>query len=812
MAQQNIHRNLESGQIYIPSFHSGLYTQRNPIFTPLSAMGLQMISRYDTLWDGLNMELSNESTLQRRPGFPVFCATPIVNLYGSGSVFDASTDIFPLTFFSFKNNKGDIRLMMDTNDAVYTFDTAINSAIYLKTTSQQTSFAKVGDHVYMVDGTESNKWDGTTVSIMGIPTPQQAPTFSFDIGPLLPIVGYTYVYSGRNSQTGHVGTASPLSTPTGSIENKTNVESVVTIPVTSIYGNGTSILVSTSLTSTPNNCNFQTGQKFTMSGLTGAAAVLNGVLLTVLFSTGGNPSFTASSTYNHAMTLQSGLASLIVSIPSGAAFTPYSYQGYQCAIGGTFLSSPVPVVTWATGGTAFTQDSFPGTPAAGHYVVDPSTGRFTFAAADYAANIGRQLSITYTSQVIVGTAGVSINLIGDSFADPQVDKIALFRNEDGGSLFYLLTDDIDNPYPASTWKYADTTPDLGLNTDIVAPIDDANDMPPVGANILVYHMGRLWCAWKNYVQFSAGPDCTYGVGEEAWPPANVFAFPGKVTGLASTSAGLIVLTTDDMYVVYGTSLVSFYPTLYQKNFGVASQNCIAQDGDLLFMYTSARQLYMFSGNMSEVGFPIGDKFALGFNPANTILALHRHGPDSGLFISDGSTSMYKYRIDQQAWSPVAHVVGGSGALASIETSVGEYTLLTGQSVSGGYSANYILGRNTLVFQDCGISYPAYVVVGTLTLAAPGTTSILDSVMIERMPAGSDATVSVLCNEIAGTYVTLPNPVNDPPLLRPQTSIIAKRHYVRSAQTPLAQQVRHLLVQVAFPVEAVKNELLSLALN
>src|ERR1019366_10218754 len=243
MTQQNIHRNLESGQMYIPSFHSGLFTQRNPIFTPLSAMGLQMVSRYDTLWDGLNMELSNESTLQRRPGFPVFCATPIVNLYGSGSVFDASTDIFPLTFFSFKNNKGDIRLMMDTNDAVYTFDTAINSAIYLKTTSQQTSFAKVSDHVYMVDGTEANKWDGLPspnprgagISIMGINTPTDPPTFIPRAGgPLLPIVGYTYVYSGRNSYTGHVGTASSVSQATGSIANHTYVEggpgSAVIIP------------------------------------------------------------------------------------------------------------------------------------------------------------------------------------------------------------------------------------------------------------------------------------------------------------------------------------------------------------------------------------------------------------------------------------------------------------------------------------------------------------------------------------------------------------------------------------------------------
>ncbi len=1101
MAQQNIHRNLESGQIYIPSFHSGLYTQRNPIFTPLSAMGLQMISRYDTLWDGLNMELSNASTLQRRPGFPVFCSTPIVSLYGSGGALnDSSVDVFPLTFFSFKNNKGVIRLMMDTNDAVYTFDQNINTPLFQKQTAQQTSFAKVGDWVYMVDGMESKKWDGSIVpttiiseplnaptfsissgpllpvvgyeyayayqnttgavgvaspastltgpsgvtqstitsksvvtylpvspneeievqagtntleniltygllgifdggggavglwylqgdkgahprpydgsavslhpgnivtvyyndiherpgpdqvlidafnspvgafvwitdtflpaslqglhqvtaygadkpyhdsqdthnwfqficsgnpaslwqvsfqyyrqvtittttnssgpagigqainvtgasspdptvniiqvyrtkdqssgnktlyflanipnpypaawtyrdvmpdvglnlnliasnptggeglSIMGIGTPTTAPTFYFSVGPLLPIVGYSYLYSGKNSYTDHVGTASPVSLPIGSVENQTISEGTFNTQVTNMSWAPTSFTVFL-----PNI--FLSGQKVTMSGWTGVASRLNGVVFTIATATASyftvlSSLFSTQGTGNYVASIGVLLSLLVVVPPS-----PYTYTVQHAS---SFVSDGG--VKWTTG-VAATLDTNP--PAAGKYYSD-GAGHYIFNVAD----AGKGFIPTYTYALAAGAAGVAINLSGETFADPQVDMIEIYRNNDGGSLYYFLAD-IPNTYPSSTWQYTDTTLDIGLDTDIVAPINHSNDLPPVGANLLSYWMGRLWCAYDNFVAFAAGPDCTVGVGEEAWPPANVFAFPGKVTGLAPTTSALVVFTSDDMFLIQGTSLVSFYPSVYQKNFGVLSQNCIAQDGDLLFMYTSARQLYMFSGGMSEVGFAIGNKFSVGFNPSSTILALHRAGPDSGLFISDGTSSMYKYRIDQQAWSPLAQVVGGSGALASIETSVGEYTLLTGQSISGGFSANYILGRNTLVFQDCGVSYPAFAVVGTLVLAPPGTTSILDSVMIERMPVGSDATVSILCNEIAGGYIVLPNPVNDPPLLAPQTSIIAKRHYVRAAQTPVSQQVRHLLVQIAFPAEAAKNELLSLALN
>ena len=1198
MAQQNIHRNLESGQIYIPSWHSGLYTQRNPIFTPLSAMGLQIVSRYDTLADGLNMELSNSNTIQRRPGFPIFCASPIVSIYGSAGAetftyvpppsaptvipsdedrikrfrapvvqswqvtyvtpfgettasvtttlslmgvygiytvtsppqdpaqyatgynvyfsnmlvnptpiaigtdyvvsfvgapntpaptlslynetpnapIDSSLDIFPLTFFSFKNNSGLIKLMMDTNDAVYIFDTNINNPLYMKQTAQQTSFAKVSDYVYMVDGRVAMKWDGlfaplasittpssppvfvvspgqltpiigyryryafkdgsgkvgfaslpststgvlgtsaeatvipdapyqvkvndavsfvsdggvvftdasqlipleyvpfspttgqytyditglytfaaadlgrpivitcvdsgfngetitvagvsspdtniTTIEIfrnedggdifyfladisnpypapwtyadntpdigldktivasqtgmgltpMGIQTPRIAPSTSFSVGPLLPTVGYTYLFSGKNSYTGHVGTASPTSSPTGSAENKTTVEKNVIAPVTSIVGNyipANSYAPGPNATALTIGCsnNFSVGQNFTMSGLptTGvnaAAGILNGKLLIVLPGTtstvivsafrgtlgpipwlGGL--FSAPQAFTVTLNDLTGLASLVLTVPvlplnwqAGLPYVlgmqvingPYVYTCVKftgnalvdteppnltywsaVSIPSTFSYSVVDAANYISdGGVIRTSNGLPftytpSTPTAGEYTVN--AGVYTFAAAD----AGAGFIPSYITSSGAGTAGVSINVSGSTFSDPQVDTIEIYRNADGGSLFYYLID-IPNIPSVSTWTFTDTIPDIGLNTDIVAPIDHSNDPPPVGANLLVHHMGRLWCAWKNYVQFSGGSDTTIGVGTEAWPPANVFEFPAKVTGLASTSAGLIVLTSEDMFVVYGTSLVSFYSTLYQKNFGVLSQNCIAQDGDLMFMYTTGRQLYMFSGQMSEVGFVIGDKFSVGFNPSTAILALHRHGPDSGLFISDGSTRMYKYRIDQQAWSPLTQVVGGSGALASIETAPGEYTLLTGQSISGAWPANYILGRNTLVFQDCGVSYPAYTVVGTLILSPPGTTSILDSVMTERMPVGSDAIVSVMCNEISAPFVVLPNPVNDPPLLAPQTTIIAKRHYMRAAQVPLPQQVRHVQVKIDFGIDSVKNELLSLALN
>ena len=234
---------------------------------------------------------------------------------------------------------------------------------------------------------------------------------------------------------------------------------------------------------------------------------------------------------------------------------------------------------------------------------------------------------------------------------------------------------------------------------------------------------------------------------------------------------------------------------------------------MLFIYTSHGQLFQFSDSLSEVGFAIGNLLTSTFNPSTTYLALHRNGNDSGLFVSDGSTNMFRYRLDQQSWSTAAQVVGGAGAIASIDLpasfgTVEQYLLLTGRTSGSGN----ILGRTLGTFQDQGENYPASAIVGSLLVAAPGKTALVKSVLIERMPVGTDAIVSVLLDEISGTFVTLPNPVADPPLLKPSTSIIAKKHWLRAAQQPLPEQMRHLQVQIAFNAENAQNELLSLALG
>jgi len=601
-------RNLERNGLYINRWNTGEVSNRSPIFTPFSAMGLQMLSRQDAFLTGLNMEISPQMTAVRSYGFSRYCSAA----FGSSD--------FPLGGFSFKNIAGTITPLVDCPTKVVKFTTSAQTTVFSKSVTTQGSFSKVGDYCYYVDGTDAKKFNAAlTVSGIGITAPASAPSLSFGAGALSPLRGYVYVYVYRNSTTGHVSTASPVSANTGAL----------------------------------------TSQNITVH-------------------------YTASS-------------------------------------------------------------------------------------------------------------------------DAQVDKIWIFRTQDGGGQFYFLTE-VAN----ATSTFTDSTADSGLNTAIVAPVAHANDPIPSGAGLLVWHAGRLWVASGNNLYFSAGPDATLGNGAEAWPPANVFPCPGKITALRSTSSGLAVFTADNLYVVYGVDAASFtVPQLWQANFGVPDQNHVVQDGDLLFMYTSKAQcMQLTASGFEEIGSMIGKSLRTNFTPGSCYLALHRSGEDQGLWISNGSTKMRRYSFNTNSWDVERQVVGGAGAVFSIEATLANWVLFTGRTTGSGF----ILGRDTTTYQDDGQNFTCTATVGSLVVAPPGGTAPIDSVLLQVMPVGTYPTVGILANEISGTFTTLPNPVNDPPLLLPSSTITQKRHYLLAATTATPLDMCHCQIQISFIAENARAEILGLGLG
>src|SRR4051812_2091532 len=148
--------------MYINRFFTGLYTQRNLFVSPYTFSGLFKIDRFDALVDGLNVELTNRMTLQRRPGFPRYCSTQL------------GVNDIPQNAYSFRNLSGTIFPMLDTNIGVYTFSTLSLTSVFTKSTPAQAHFQTFCSPVYMGNGPGLKKWNGATVSNWGNATPVTA--------------------------------------------------------------------------------------------------------------------------------------------------------------------------------------------------------------------------------------------------------------------------------------------------------------------------------------------------------------------------------------------------------------------------------------------------------------------------------------------------------------------------------------------------------------------------------------------------------------------------------------------------------------
>lgn len=439
--------------------------------------------------------------------------------------------------------------------------------------------------------------------------------------------------------------------------------------------------------------------------------------------------------------------------------------------------------------------------------LSPTAG-YSYVYCYYNSVTGHLSSASPVSANTGPLTGKNITVSYTASGDSQVTNIWIFRIADGGGLYYFLAS-VAN----ATSNYTDSTADTGLNKNLIADLSGVNSPPPAGMAHTAFYAGRPWGLVGNVLYAGAGPDATIGVGTECWPGANNWVLPGQGTALVATSVGLAVFTYDDLYLLAGTDLTSFTLLPWQINFGVAGENSVTQDGDLLFVFTTRSLFYsiQYGQSLSEIGFNLRDKLGA-MNSANVYIALHRDGADEGLFVSDGSTNVWRYGLDFGAWSPKAQPLMGAHAISSIETSTGVWTLLLGT----GAGSSYIYGRNPSPgsFADDGTAYSAYVTIGNLILAPPGQIATPEKLLVQV--AGPVATytypaVSVLPNNVSGSFTTLPVTGDDPPQLSgtayASTNPLCKFNAWRGVQSPLPQQVQSIQVKIDFDSETVQGELL-----
>lgn len=149
------------GSDYAPlttdEYFTGLVTNRNPLrdaSVPYLQRKFYQAGRFDSLWDGANMELSAKLTLIKRPGLTVYNSQTFPAI---GRYYDFRTNV---------DSADRIRVMVDTPAAVFDgTGPAGKTLIWQKSAGAgKTSFQSVGNILYMGNGVDQIKWIQSTRS------------------------------------------------------------------------------------------------------------------------------------------------------------------------------------------------------------------------------------------------------------------------------------------------------------------------------------------------------------------------------------------------------------------------------------------------------------------------------------------------------------------------------------------------------------------------------------------------------------------------------------------------------------------------
>jgi hypothetical protein len=419
------------------------------------------------------------------------------------------------------------------------------------------------------------------------------------------------------------------------------------------------------------------------------------------------------------------------------------------------------------------------------------------------------------SSAIIQDASSNIALSGDCSSDTQVNFVHIYRTKQGGSVYYYLDSVANDTTAGAQWSYVDGTPDEALDTSLVVSTVPLNSPPPAGASLVAYFQSRIWVAVDNKLYFDGGSDILNGDPHQCFPAANQFIYPTTIRALIPTSEGLNVMLEDESWTVLGgPQTLTFYTIPLFKTTGAKSQNCVLQDQDVVYMLTSQGQGIVYnSSDFGEFGSNVADVLKTSFNPSSSYLAAYRNGSDVGIFLSDGSSKIFRFNPVTSAWSPIATIAAGCGPLAALETASSTYTLLT-------TIGTRICGRSLTDFRDGSAqdTYAANAVIGSLDVAGmAGPTVAVRYAYLRTTSAGLRPTVSILQNETSGTFNAIGRTVSVPAKLDStsyQSSTVRQDRYdFATAYTPLPMaEFNHLQIKIEWTGANAKNEVTALSLG
>ena len=460
-----------------------------------------------------------------------------------------------------------------------------------------------------------------------------------------------------------------------------------------------------------------------------------------------------------------------------------------------------------------------------------SVAGLTIPLSAYAGGGTGAVSSASPAFVITGASSASgvvnqVTILGST--DPQVDTIVIWRDADGGgpsNMFELI--EIPNPpivngHPG-TAIFNDFLPDVastvngvqypGLNIQLPAPINGVNNPPVSGFKPHISsRFARIWGAKGGTVSFSGGPDTLVGNPNEAFLIDDSFTYPSTVVRLVDTPPALLVFLADSISSIQGGPVTaSFFASTIAPGIGLGNFNGLDIHAGEIFFFSTDSQAYTMTPSLqlANMGFNVGDKLA-SFSSTSAYLTFHQAGVDSAIYVGDGSTGWFRcnpHQVPQQdiVWSPKATVAAGAQMLQSVEVSPGVFKLLVG---STGVNQQ-ILQRDPTVFTDNGASFDAFAWIGSLWLARSGQIAAVAFVEADFTNVGSvQPVISLLLDEISGTFFSLPDFTSDPPLVYgaagAPTSLQMNRYYLNQAQE--IARCKFLGIKVDFGTDTTQTTL------
>lgn len=492
-------------------------------------------------------------------------------------------------------------------------------------------------------------------------------------GTALAYTGYSWTYAYRTLY-GHLSTSAPVSTSTGPIIGPQTAQ----ITSFSIDDSGV-------LTLEANN-QFAVGQNFYVTGLSVGTYLNNIVYIATAVSA---TSISASTTQGSvSSTSDAGSANPVLATVSGAGCGD-ALCSYTADITSIEMSGNVITFTSDNNLVAGLSVTISGLST----VTQLNGWQFAVvSASDPSDPNGTPTQFTAEALPNMPFYSSNIELTSDS-GTATFNAVEIYRTSDGGGVYEYCAA-VTDPGLSETWTFQDYIPDNQLDIETQAPLAHLNDPPPgqpgslvtQGGTIITYWQGRLYMAVGNRVYFDGGDDVINGSPHESWPPANVFSYPGPIYGLEPTEFGLLVFMSDRVDIIIGgPQTLTLYTQDFLKHFGVSSPNCLCRDGDTIYLYSTQSQIWSLAQSRQEEGTYVGDILMNDFSPTESYITMHRNGLDTGLFLSNGTDSIIRLGTNINAWSTLASPVGGVGALRSIETSPGLYSLCEAKAIAWDWS-------------------------------------------------------------------------------------------------------------------------------